>query len=134
MPKSKEAVIVSKTARYRIIKDSGGNRYRFFCELSGMAVHTTEPYHGDTPEKELDAAWQEEGRLYFDRWRKCGKWVCGAMYNADELECVECTPWENRPRYCPSCGKAVAVSDIYCGKCGLKLQYRKVEKDDGGTN
>ena len=123
---------MSRTASYRIIKDSGGNRYRFFCELSGMAVYTTEPYRAGTPEAELDAAWQEEGRLHFDQCRKCGRWVCSALFNADELECVACTPWENKPKFCPSCGKAVTDSDIYCSKCGLKLQYRKVDRNDGG--
>ena len=30
-----------KTAAYKIIPSQGGNRYSFFCELSGMLVCTT---------------------------------------------------------------------------------------------
>jgi len=122
---------VSKTADYKIIKEFDGNRYRFFCELSGMAVHTTEPYREESPKLELEKAWQNEGINYFDKCHKCGKWVCGAMFNADVLQCVECAPWENKPNYCPSCGKKVSMADIYCSKCGLKLQYREVVEDDG---
>ena len=115
---------MSKMAEYMIIKDSDGNRYRFFCELSGMAVHTTEPYKEESAENEAEKAWQNEGENFFDKCHKCGKWVCSAMYNADVLQCVECAAWENKPNYCPSCGKKVSMADIYCSKCGLKLQYR----------
>ena len=121
---------MSKMADYKIIKDSDGNRYRFFCELSGMAVHTTEPYREMSPELEAEKAWQNEGRSYFDKCHKCGRWVCGTMFNADVLQCVECAPWENKPNYCSSCGKKVSIADIYCSMCGKKLQYRKVDEDD----
>ena len=44
------------TAKYKIIADSGGNRYRFFCDVSGMAVCTTKPIRAETQEAELKLA------------------------------------------------------------------------------
>jgi len=123
---------MSKTAKLKIIRERTPNgaesvRYRFFCELSGMAVYTTEPYITDDPESKVHTVWENECKANFNLCHKCGRWVCSAMYNADVLECVECTPWENKPNYCPSCGKKVSMSDIYCSKCGMKLQYGKVD-------
>ena len=34
---------VGNTARYKIIAGTEGNRYQFFCELSGALVCTSEP-------------------------------------------------------------------------------------------
>ncbi len=48
-----------KTPRYKILADTNGNRYRFFCDLSGAAVCTTGPIRADTEEKELEDAWKE---------------------------------------------------------------------------
>ena len=43
-----------RTATYKIITDSGGNRYTFFCDLTGALVCTTKKtYKADTPEQEL---------------------------------------------------------------------------------
>ena len=89
-----------KTAAYKIITDSGGNRYKFYCDLTGALLWTTKPYHADTPMKELELAWNTEGKAYFNLCHKCGKWVMEAMFNADALECVACAPWENTPEYC----------------------------------
>ncbi len=110
-------------ARYKIIKEENGNRYRFFCESSGGAVCTTDPINGENPEKELLFAWESEGRKHFNRCGKCGKWVCNAMTNADTLECVDCSPWENPPRFCPSCGKKIGTVGLYCDGCGVRLMY-----------
>ena len=119
-----------KTAAYRILDGKDGRRYRFFCEASGMLLVTTEPVCRETPEEELEAAWKEQGIKHFNRCGKCGKWVCDAMYNADVLHCADCTPWENKPKFCPHCGIKVGISDNYCRKCGIKLQYREVVADD----
>ncbi len=113
------------TAPYRIIADAGGNRYRFFCSLSGAAMLTTNPVCAESPSEELRLAWESEGRQHFNRCARCGRWVSGVMYNADVLQCVECAPWETRPNYCPQCGKRVPFSDNFCHNCGTKLQYRK---------
>ena len=42
-----------KTAAYKITPETGGNRYRFYCDVSGALVCITSPYHADTPEEEL---------------------------------------------------------------------------------
>lgn len=117
----------SITARYKIISDAGGRRYRFFCGRSGMAVCTTHPVRGDMPNEELRLAWENEGRAKFNRCQKCGEWVSEAMYNADTLECVICSPWESQPDYCPKCGAKVLSTDDFCRKCGTKLLYRECD-------
>ena len=82
---------------------------------------TTKPYRCDSPEEELEKAWEEEGRKHFNLCHQCGKWVCDAMYNADVLHCADCTPWENKPKYCSNCGTRVGITDTFCRKCGAKL-------------
>lgn len=116
----------NKTAPYKIIADSGGNRYRFFCEASHAVVCVTGPVNGPTPEEELLLAWESEGRHHFNRCQNCGKWICDTMYNADTLECVDCSPWEEAPHYCSHCGLNIPSSDIYCKKCGTRLRYKEV--------
>ncbi len=114
------------TAKYRVIADSGGSRYRFFCDVSGMALCTTKPIRGNTQEEELKTAWETEGRQHFNRCGKCGKWVSDPMYNADMLRCVDCAPWQEKPNYCSHCGIAISPSDRYCNACGTRLRYGEV--------
>lgn len=64
-----------KTAAYKIIPSQCGNRYSFFCELSGMLVCTTGTYYADNPEAELSAAWESEGKNNFNLCHLCGRWV-----------------------------------------------------------
>ncbi len=112
----------NKTAPYKIISDTGGNRYRFFCERSGMAACTTNPIRADSPEEELQLAWENEGRAKFNRCRRCGKWVSDIMYNPETFECVVCSPLESTPpSFCPKCGARVPPSDEFCRKCGTRL-------------
>ena len=120
-----------KTAVYKVIEKDGGRCYRFFCEASGMAMVTTRVYRGVPAADEVETAWTREGREHLNLCHKCGKWVCDAMYNADVMHCADCTPWENKPKYCSLCGIKVAISDIFCRKCGARLQYREVSADDG---
>ena len=112
------------SARYQVIPEAGGSRYRFFCELSGIAVCTTRPIRAETPAKALQLAWEGEGKLCFNRCGKCGRWVSDVMFNVDTLECVECSPWEEPPNFCPHCG-AAAKSGRFCPRCGGKLQYEE---------
>ena len=119
-----------KTAVYKVIEKDGGRCYRFFCEASGMAMVTTGVYRGVPAADEAETAWTAEGREHFNLCHKCGKWVCDAMYNADVMHCVDCTPWENKPHYCSHCGTKADIADIFCRKCGKKLQYRGVDEDD----
>lgn len=112
-----------KTAHYKIISDSGGNRYKFFCDLTGALLCTTEPYNEGDAELELALAWEKEGKKNFQLCNKCGRWVIDAMYNADALECVACAPWENTPEFCKFCGTKVQASDAVCPKCKKLLIY-----------
>ena len=112
-----------RTAAYKMVSDSGGNRYKFYCDLSGALLCTTEPYHAQTPLQELELAWNTEGKKHFNLCHRCGKWVIEAMYNADALECVACAPWENTPEYCKFCGAKVSASDAVCPRCGRQLIY-----------
>lgn len=54
-----------KTAAYKVISDAGGNRYKFYCELSCALACTTEPIRAKTPEEELQIAWETVGRKHF---------------------------------------------------------------------
>ncbi len=112
----------NSTAKYKVIADSGGRHYQFFCEASGVLVHTTNPIRAVSAE-ELKLAWETEGRAHFNQCQKCGRWVSTVMYNADVFECVDCTPWENAPHFCKQCGVEISSRDTYCSKCGTKLQY-----------
>ncbi len=105
------------TAKYRVIADSGGSRYRFFCDASGMMLCTTGPVRGATQEEELRLAWEKEGRRYFNRCAKCGRWVGDPMFNADLLQCVDCAPWQSSPNFCSRCGRRIPEPDRRCGAC-----------------
>ena len=115
----------NKIAKYKIIVDTGGNRYRFYCEASGAAVCTTKPVKAETPEKELLLAW-EEGKENFSLCPRCGRLVCDAMYNADVCECVDCAPWENKPKFCKKCGAEIHKGNVFCTGCGARARYGEV--------
>ena len=112
-----------KTAAYKVVPTSDGRRYRFFCDLSGCLVCETEAYAMASPEEELEKAWLSEGKKNFNLCHKCGRWVDTVMFNADVLECVDCAPWENDPKYCPFCGKKVTTDAENCAFCGKRLLY-----------
>ena len=112
-----------KTADYKIIKDEVGNRYEFYCELSCALVCVSDPVKAKNPDAELMLAWENYGRSHFNQCHKCGKWVTGAMYNPDVLSCVQCTPFEDYPKYCPDCGAKTQDPSNYCHICGARLFY-----------
>lgn len=111
----------SKTATYQVINDSGGNRYRFFCDMSGALGCTTGVYAAETPEKERMRAWEKEGKEHFNRCERCGRWVIDAMYNVDAFQCVDCAPWTEKLRFCPHCGVRTVDNAEYCFSCGKRL-------------
>ncbi len=109
------------TAKYQIIADSGGNRYRFFCDASDMALCTTGRIRADTQAEELRIAWESEGKHHFNLCAKCGRWVSDAMYNADTLQCVDCTPWQKRNNYCIRCGTPLTDGQLTCRICSKEV-------------
>ena len=105
---------------WQLLPEAEGNRYRFFCDLSGAAVCVTPPVRGGSPEEELKLAW-EMVRDQFHHCRGCGRWVSSVMYNADELKCVDCAPWREEPRFCPECGTRLGES-LCCPVCGWRWE------------
>ena len=113
-----------KTATYKIITDAGGNRYKFFCDVSGALVCTTKKiYAADTPELELLLAWEKEGKKHFNICRKCGKFVINAVFNPEVAECVECAPLEAEAKFCKNCGAKIEEPTKPCPTCGKPLAY-----------
>lgn len=121
-----------RTAAYRILQDGGGMRFRFFCEVSGAAICTTAPAQPQPIEAALDKAWRSEGREHFSLCHRCGRWVSDLMYNPNTLQCVNCSPWEEQPAFCPHCGARVQDERPFCLACGKRLQYGG-EESDGST-
>lgn len=118
-----------RTAAYRILQDSGGMRFRFFREVSGAAICTTAPTQLQPVETALNRAWFSEGREYFSLCHRCGRWASDLMYNPNTLQCVDCSPWEERPAFCPHCGARVQEERTFCPACGKRLQYGGEEFD-----
>ena len=146
-----------RIAQYQITTDADGNHYRFFCDLSGVMVCKTKPIRADTQEEELRIAWETEGKKMFNQCHKCGRWVSNVMYNADALECVDCTPWEEdltlasmehygfgtkamkKVKKCDNCGMMAPASEQFCRECGTRLPedtlyqfYKGRVKNKGG--
>lgn len=119
----------NKTAAYKMISDLRGNRYKFYCELSNALVCITEPICAETPEEELQIAWEKVGRYYFNLCHKCERWVIDAVYNADIFECVECAPYETEPNYCKNCGVKIEKASGKCHACGHELVYKGEGKE-----
>lgn len=112
-----------KTAAYKVVPDADGNRYKFYCDISGAHACTTAPYRADTLEDERMLAWENEGKKHFDRCHKCGKWVIAAVYNPEVFECTDCAPFELEISYCKFCGTKVDADVRFCPVCGRKLHY-----------
>ena len=110
------------TAKYQVIQDAGGWRFRFYCDASGALGCDTKVYRGERPEDALAAAWESEGRRQFNRCGRCGRWVINAMYNVDSLQCVDCAPWTARIVFCPACGAKTRKDDAVCFACGADLR------------
>ena len=112
-----------KTAAYKILSGSEGNRYQFLCDLSGAVACTTKPIRSDSPSAELSLAWDSEGKKHFNRCHRCGRWCIDEMYNVEVLECVECAPYEDTPRYCKYCGVKIDIPARKCPACKKVLIY-----------
>ena len=79
------------TARCTLCPVPSGSRYTFFCDLTGRPVYTTPPL-GEGPAPLAEA--RRMARPYFNRCARCGRWVCDAAYNIDEVACLGCAPAE----------------------------------------
>ena len=115
-------------ATYKVMEEKGGYRFQFFCDLSGALACTTALIPENTLEEALEIAWETEGKSHLNCCHKCGRYVSDVMYNADVLECVKCTPWENPPGFCQQCGRRLLDSDIHCPKCGAVVRYSQKEE------
>ncbi len=113
-----------QTARYKILAETDEGRiFRFFCGASGAAVCTTKPIRADTESEALRLAWDNDGKAHFNLCHACGKWISDAMYNPDVFNCVDCSPWEDPPLFCPKCGSQILAGDTFCRRCGVRLMY-----------
>lgn len=117
-----------RTASYKVFSESEGNRYAFFCDLSGMLVYKTEPIRAQTPQEELRLAWKK-ARSEFNYCLKCGRNVCNTMFNVDVSECVDCSPWLKPPVFCSRCGARLNKASDVCGKCGSPIKTEGVDED-----
>lgn len=108
-------------ADYRITAEAGGNRYSFYCGISGARICTTGVVHAQTQVQELELAWTSEGKKYFNRCKRCGRWVCDSMYNPDVLGCVECYPVISFQKYCMRCGRRIREMEARCSRCGADV-------------
>lgn len=120
-----------QTAAYRVVESEAGRRFRFFCEASGAEVCVTASVPGENRGEALMRAWKAEGRSHFNQCHRCGRWVSDVMYNADTLECVDCSPWEEQPAFCPQCGMRVTDDAVFCRRCNARLRYGGSEEADG---
>lgn len=114
--------------RFKTMKTKDGFRFRFYCDLCSFCVETQE-IKNKSYEASLAQA-QEEARKYFNMCHTCGKWICDEHYNEDEMNCIICSPKENRskPKFtatavniCPSCGTVNKNSNCFCYRCGKNL-------------
>ena len=120
------------TANYRIVLRDGEASIHFFCDLSGALVCTVKAAPGQT--EPVPDAWEREGKQHFSQCRRCGRWSCDAMYNPDTLQCVDCSPWEEQPAFCPQCGAKVSGNEMFCRRCHVRLRYGEEVETCEGTD
>ena len=113
-------------AGYKCYRHPEGIGFHFYCQLSGAHVCTTRPIPTEDENEALLLAWETEGKQEFNYCPGCGRWASDMMFNADVLMCVDCVPWEDKPRFCPRCGGSVTLDDRFCTHCGAKLHYGSV--------
>ncbi len=109
------------TARFKIEHTQAGDRYIFFCDLSGAPVYTTDPICEQNPQKAAAIA-RGLARPHFNRCLACGKWVGDTAYNIDEMKCVACAPCDLPERYCTECGNSVPEGNRFCTRCGREMR------------
>lgn len=113
------------TAGYKAMQNGDETLYQFFCDLSGALVCTVKA--AGNHEEALRQAWETEAKAHFSQCHRCGRWVSDPMYNAETWKCVQCSPWEEQPAFCPHCGESVMEDDVLCPCCHARLKYRETE-------
>jgi len=76
------------SAKCTEISSDSGYRFQFYCAYCA-ASHTTGRIHSDSRATAHEIA-KSEARRYFNLCPECGRWVCDAHYNENEMICVEC--------------------------------------------
>ena len=115
-----------RTAMYKKLFEPGGVRYQFFCDVSGALVCTVKA--ANDHEDALMHAWKTEAKAQFSQCHHCGRWVSDPMYNAETWKCVQCSPWEEQPAFCPYCGENVVDDKVFCHSCHARLKHRETEE------
>ena len=114
-----------KTAAYKMVSDAGGNRYRFYCDLSGALTCMTAPIRAETPENEVQIAWETVGRKHFkslSQMRKIAKKgsffcrCCGAFLTRETLYDY----YRRQHSCCSGCGTVLTDDARFCPYCGVK--------------
>ena len=108
-------------ARCKVVSYGRDTQHQFFCDLSGAWVCTVKA--ADNPR----IAWETEAKKHFNQCHRCGRWVSDPMYNAETWQCVQCSPWEEKPAFCPQCGERVVDDAEFCHRCHARLQYHETE-------
>ena len=110
------------TAHCKVVHNGSGTLHQFFCDLSGALICTVQS--ADNPQ----TAWETEAKQHFSQCHRCGRWVSDPMYNAETWQCVQCSPWEEEPAFCPQCGERVVEDNVFCHRCNARLKYRETEE------
>ena len=113
------------TAKCRTVREKGGFRFIFFCELCGRGYTT--PHIPQENQKDALRLGEQDARLHFSRCQCCGRWVCDEDFNENWITCTDCVP-----RICIQCGYAVPKESQYCIICGT-VQFetdRRGEKNE----
>lgn len=114
--------------KFRVKEEKGGRVYTFFCDLSGAVLWKSKPIKADTREEECELAWNE-AKLNINSCRRCGRNVIDALYNVEKMECVSCSPWQKPPVFCSECGVKLGDDDLYCKRCGNRINEEGVDED-----
>lgn len=104
-------------SHYKRTPTAQGIQYTFYCELTGLSVYTTTPITETDLQAAYLAAWGE-AKYYFNQCTKCSRWVSDLAYNIDDMQCVDCSPYQRKPKYCQQCGCPIPSGERFCRRCG----------------
>ena len=85
---------VNYKANYRITHANGNYQFQYFCFLCDY--NYTTGWIAAASEDEARILAEKAARKHFNGCHNCGRWVCDAHYNMEEMICVECAPPEIR--------------------------------------